>query len=43
MDDFSMLCDGRVLDSSPMEWGDPVLVFDMATRSWVPFDGTVGQ
>jgi capsid protein len=26
-----------------MDWGERILVFDMATRSWVPFEGTVGQ
>ncbi len=40
---YSILPDGRVLDSEPLNEGKGLLVFDTARRSWVPSGATVGE
>jgi hypothetical protein len=40
---YSLIRDGRVLDSEPMTAGENILVFDKASGSWVSFDGTFGE
>jgi hypothetical protein len=42
-DRFSKLPDGRVLDSEPMKAGDPLLVFDKTSDTWMDFEGTLGE
>src|SRR5438093_20302 len=40
---YSVTRDGRLLDSEPWDDDKPMLVFDKASRSWVTFNGTVGD